>query len=161
MDSSRRYFSISPVCYTVLYPKLVEVARAKGYALAVHGSMVRDFDLVAIPWTDAAVDALELVLALKEVVRGIFHHEDLDHLVTDGQPSTKPHGRKAWSIHFTNSGCHGPYIDISVMPVIRAAPAATCRRCGGAGWVPSNTDTDTDPCPACGFAGCAHDTRPS
>lgn len=111
-----RYFSISPVCYTVLYPKLVEVAREQGYALAVHGSMVRDFDLIAVPWSDTACDALTLVLAIKGVVRGIFSHEDFDDLVPDGNPSVKPHGRRAWSIHFTNAGCHGPYIDISVMP---------------------------------------------
>lgn len=30
----------------------------------------------------------------------------------------------------------------------------SCRRCHGMGWVPSNTDADTDPCPDCdgGFA---------
>jgi hypothetical protein len=24
-----------------------------------------------------------------------------------------------------------------------------CPRCGGMGWVPSNTEADTDPCPKC------------
>jgi hypothetical protein len=117
MDTSRRYFSISPVCYTVLYPRLVEIAKAHGYALAVHGSMVRDFDLVAVPWTDQASEPLPLVLAIKEEIKAIFHHENMDHHFPDGQPSEKPHGRKAWSLHFTNSGCHGPYIDLSIMPL--------------------------------------------
>jgi hypothetical protein len=37
------------------------------------------------------------------------------------------------------------------LPGTRREP---CGRCGGGGWVPSNTDTDTDPCPECegGFA---------
>jgi hypothetical protein len=33
-----------------LYDPLVAVARRHGYALAVHGSLARDIDLVAIPW---------------------------------------------------------------------------------------------------------------
>src|SRR5271154_4799160 len=32
-----------------LYPKLAEVFRSHGYALAVHGSLASDFDLVAVP----------------------------------------------------------------------------------------------------------------
>lgn len=118
MDKSQRYFSASPACYSVLYPHLVEVARAKGYALAIHGSMTRDFDLIAIPWTQEASEPLDLILAIKELVSGIFHREGMDHHFPDGNPSEKPHGRRAWSIHLTNSGCHGPYLDISVMPKI-------------------------------------------
>lgn len=29
--------------------------------------------------------------------------------------------------------------------------AHICERCGGAGWVPSKTEADTDPCPVCAF----------
>ncbi len=116
MDKSERFFSASPVCYTVLYPLLVEEARKKGYALAAHGSMIRDFDLIAVPWTEEATEPLELILALKDVVSGIFHREGFDQFLPDGNPTEKPHGRRAWSIHLTNSGCHGPYLDISVMP---------------------------------------------
>lgn len=43
--------------YAHLYPSLVVDARELGYALALHGSMARDLDLVAIPWTDDAASA--------------------------------------------------------------------------------------------------------
>jgi len=45
--------SYSPVYAAALYPELAAVFRAHGYALAVHGSLQRDFDLVAIPWVEA------------------------------------------------------------------------------------------------------------
>ncbi|HKB93311.1 MAG TPA: hypothetical protein VKC62_03635, partial [Gaiellaceae bacterium] len=50
--------------YCYLVPILAEVAREHGYALAVHGTMARDLDLVAIPWIDAAGSPSELAGAL-------------------------------------------------------------------------------------------------
>lgn len=104
--------------YAVLYPRLAEVARTLGYALAAHGTMGRDFDLVAIPWTEEAVDALVLVNALKEAAGGCWHHPDpaLDAWFPTGNPTKKPHGRIAYSIHLTDRGCGGAYLDVSVMP---------------------------------------------
>lgn len=102
--------------YAVMYPKLAEVARANGYALAVHGTAARDFDLVAIPWTEAAVDALTLVKALRGVAGGCWWSPESDKWYPDGSPNQKPHGRVAWSVHLTDRGSEGPYLDISVMP---------------------------------------------
>jgi hypothetical protein len=110
--------------YTVLYAKLAETARANGYALAVHGTAARDFDLVAIPWSAAAVDALTLIKALKDVAGGCWHHPDpeVDKWFPDGSPTTKPHGRVAYSIHLTDRGADGPYLDVSVMPRLVTSP---------------------------------------
>lgn len=82
-----------------------------GYALALHGSMGRDLDLVAIPWTDEAVAAEELVERIRELVDG-FIVDHPDHPETN--PTHKPHGRLAWAIHVGA----GAYIDLSVMPRI-------------------------------------------
>jgi hypothetical protein len=41
------------------------VARSKGYALAVHGSLARDIDLVAVPWVEEAASAAELAEAVR------------------------------------------------------------------------------------------------
>lgn len=79
----------------------------RGYALTEHGSKRRDIDLVACPWTTAAVSPQELLAALSAC---ILHRNGLA-LVMDG-PEMKPHGRLAWSIHLGG----GPYIDLSVMP---------------------------------------------
>jgi len=97
-----------PLCYVAILPSLIEVARRNGYALCVHGSLVRDLDLVAVPWTDAATDAESLVAALAHVCGGVFSSGD-----TGMTPTQKPHGRLAWNIH---TGAE-MYLDLSVMPL--------------------------------------------
>lgn len=93
-----------------LLPPIREVARALGYAIAVHGSLARDIDLVAIPWTEEAHDGETLAQAVAGAaaatgdgwagVGGAF------------APKPKPHGRTAWTIHLEG----GTYIDLSVTP---------------------------------------------
>lgn len=39
--------NLAPV-YCALYPALAEIARKHGYAMAIHGTMARDFDLMGI-----------------------------------------------------------------------------------------------------------------
>lgn len=89
----------------ILLPALREVAGQCGYAIAVHGSLQRDIDLVAIPWREMEMDADYLVEKLTGVVNAIFTAK-LE------PPSEMPHGRRAWIIRF----CAHHYIDLSVMP---------------------------------------------
>lgn len=97
--------------YAVIYHGLAEVARKYGYALAIHGSVLTDLDLVAIPWTDNAVDA-------ETVKRAIVKHIGLCGINTDENgndwdiPFAKPHGRVAWKFHLEAGGA----VDLSVMP---------------------------------------------
>lgn len=93
-----------PVAYVLHVPRLTETARQHGYALAVHGSLQRDLDLVAVPWSDVASDPEELVMALCQRVGGF--------MLPDEKATKKPHGRLAWIIHLGA----GLYIDLSVMP---------------------------------------------
>lgn len=102
--------------YACVYSMLIPIAAQHGYALAIHGSMVRDLDLIAVPWTDEATDALTLVKAIKDAIGGITHNSETDHLFKDEDPRQKPHGRVAYSLHFTNRGCHAAFIDLSVVP---------------------------------------------
>jgi hypothetical protein len=109
-EAAREYkdgLRLRPLCYLSVLPSIIHAARQCGYAIAVHGSISRDFDLVAIPWTDEAVEPFKLVEAVMVVVGGI---------IIEGQegknPTLKPHGRMAWSIHTGAS----MYIDLSVMP---------------------------------------------
>lgn len=99
--------TIAPI-YCVLFPRIIEAARAFGYAIAVHGTLQRDLDLVAIPWTDEAVDAEALVKAVIEACGGYL----ADWRKDTEDPTSKPHGRLAWSIHIDPHA----YIDLSVMP---------------------------------------------
>lgn len=108
--------SAPPPCYAVLYPALAAIAKRHGYALGVHGSMRRDFDLLAVPWTEEAGEPLPMIEEMKAACEGVYSHHEFDHLIKSGNPTEKPHGRKAWSIHLTNKGMNGPYLDVSVMP---------------------------------------------
>jgi hypothetical protein len=106
--------------YVAMLPTLARVAKEHGYALGVHGSMNRDCDLIAAPWTEEATDALTLIKALKRATDAVTHGTEWDDLVPDCSPSQKPHGRLAYSLHLTEKGMHGPYLDISIMPRIPA-----------------------------------------
>lgn len=92
----------------VLLPALREAARSCGYAIAVHGSLERDIDLVAVPWVDMSVSPDAIVGELFGVVTAVFKTAKLH------PPSDKPHGRRAWLIQF----CGEHFIDLSVMPVM-------------------------------------------
>lgn len=105
-----------PPAYAVLYPVLVAIAKEYGYALAIHGSMTRDFDLIAVPWDPLAGNPLSMAERMRDAVQGVFVNHEVEHLLADGKMTTKPHGRMCWAIHLTNLGAAGPYIDLSVMP---------------------------------------------
>lgn len=94
--------------YACLLPMLTEVAHAHGYALAVHGSMRRDLDLVCVPWVEDAASGDDLVAALNARVAWLVGD---DTEPVDG-PTTQPHGRRSWAILLFG----GLYLDVSVMP---------------------------------------------
>lgn len=92
-------------------------ARELGYALAVHGSLARDIDIIAIPWTLEAVSADELAMAMYAVIKS--EHERIDArpgCIGWKEPAQKPHGRLVWEIHVW-----GSYFDFGVMPRTEAA----------------------------------------
>lgn len=109
--------------YVNLFPEIREVARQHGYAVAVHGSMTRDFDLVAFPWAEQVSPPAVLVEAVRERLGGTIvpigtlggkwdpeKQEYVEAIVSN--PEIKPHGRLAWTINLGGR----PYIDLSVWP---------------------------------------------
>ena len=107
------------VAYTLLLPQLMEAGREVGYAVAVHGSMARDLDLIAVPWTEEAVSAERLVMHLMAAVDGKLRNGSRQSegnwvRVPGSEPAIKAHGRQAWTIHLGNEGLH---LDVSVMPL--------------------------------------------
>ena len=56
--------------YAQLLPRIRAVGKQLGYAIAIHGSMQRDFDLLATPWVPEAASAEELVAAIAVEVGG-------------------------------------------------------------------------------------------
>jgi hypothetical protein len=105
LDEKKPCFA--PAYLAGIYPALKEKAYECGYALAIHGSCVRDLDVIAVPWVDSAKTPVELVTNLCEVF-----HVSPNHPLKE--PAIKPHGRLAWSIPLW----WGAYIDLSVMPLV-------------------------------------------
>lgn len=90
-----------------LLPPLRMAARGLGYSIAVHGSLKRDIDLVAIPWTTGASTPEKLFDHMVGVTAGVLGRATPNSDWTD-----KPHGRRARSIITAGD----TYLDLSVMP---------------------------------------------
>ena len=113
-----------PPYYAILYMKIDRIAMRRGWNLCIHGSMIRDLDLVLIQWTDDAEDINILIDDIRKFVEGMYvtklrERQDkkrgvssltgLAHYFVED----KPHGRKGISIYI---GASGYYLDISIMP---------------------------------------------
>lgn len=81
-------------------------ARHHGYALAVHGSLLRDIDLIAVPWIARPKAPSTLKKELEKLLRVFYKN-----VYSSKNPTVKPQGRIAWVIHLGN----GTYIDLSVV----------------------------------------------
>lgn len=100
----------------ILIPVLREVAESFGYCLAVHGSLRRDIDLVAVPWRENPCSVESLMEAIGKVAQSV-RGASKDFLTCNSigmlsNPEKKPCGRLAYTIQLGG----GPYLDISVMP---------------------------------------------
>ena len=96
-----------------MLPGLQLAARGCGYAVAVHGSLARDIDLVAIPWTESAETPELLVQRLCGALSASLGRA----LNLRGDDWVeKPHGRRAVTIILPGM-C--PEIDLSIMPRIQ------------------------------------------
>lgn len=93
----------APVYAAALYPKFAKIFQKHGYALAVHGSLARDFDLIAVPWG-------ENVSSHEEVLREIINGYTI-RLV--GDPDTRRYGRIAYTISVGFGECA---LDLSFFP---------------------------------------------
>jgi len=91
--------------YLGLYPPLAEVARKHGYALAAHGTLGRDFDLICVPWVDNPSEP-------QAVVNEIMNEFDIKQV---GQPQEMSHKRICYTLKVSFGEC---FLDFSFMPKI-------------------------------------------
>jgi hypothetical protein len=89
--------------YCALYPDLANICRSHGYALAIHGSLARDMDLICVPW-------IELCDSPEVVVKDITTQFAIRSI---GEPEIREHGREIWTISIGHGDC---FIDLSFMP---------------------------------------------
>ena len=93
--------------YVAIYPELAELFRTCGYALSIHGSLAKDFDLVAIPWG-------EKILSVDEVLSFVcssFGFRSISWTI-------KNHGRLVHTVIMGGGTC---YMDLSFVNSLRPA----------------------------------------
>lgn len=88
--------------YAMVYAQLAEIARAHGYAMAVHGSLAKDFDLICVPWVEDAADPQVIV----DAITSSFVLRVID------SPAMKLHNRLCYTLSFGGN----VYLDLSFMP---------------------------------------------
>lgn len=96
-------------------PSIRAVAKTHGYTVAVHGSLARDVDLIAVPWIETAATPEVLANAIRESIQGEFSRRS-DNMI---DVTLRPHGRCSWAI--VTVSLWGSYVDLSVMG-LHAAP---------------------------------------
>ena len=95
----------APVYAAALYPQLAQIFVKNGYALAVHGSLQRDLDLIAVPWV-ATPDATPEQI-VKELTETFW-------IRTVGDSEVREHGRLVYTVSIGHGECA---IDLSFMPL--------------------------------------------
>ena len=99
-----------PVVYATLLPTIRAIARRHGYGVGLHGSMVNDLDLIAVPWRDDASTGREMV----EAVSAEIAESRVGYRPNNG---LAPGGRQGYSIILDRSS-YGHvtqgYIDFTV-----------------------------------------------
>ncbi|MBY0548697.1 MAG: hypothetical protein K2W95_15610 [Candidatus Obscuribacterales bacterium] len=105
--------------YERVYSVVAAQAKQYGYAVALHGSGIRDLDLILCPWADHAVRYEPHVL-VRTIASAIdFEFNGLHGISTSlddlNWPAAepKPHGRVAYIIWLSPNLA----LDLSVMPV--------------------------------------------
>ena len=89
-----------------LYPQLAELFRSHGYALAVHGSIANDFDLIAVPWVEETAPP-------HQVIREVLQKFSVEMFRDQDVPTQKPHGRVSFKLALSFGNCA---LDISFFP---------------------------------------------
>lgn len=99
--------------YKAIIGKIREAAKNCGYAIGVHGSLRRDFDLIAVPWVDEFVDKDKLASEIQKAACGLVS--------ASYSWERKPNGRMAtafpicWTWHENPMILSNGHIDLSVL----------------------------------------------
>lgn len=123
--------SFAPVYTAAMYPDLAQIFRDHGWALAVHGSVTRDLDLIAVPWVEKPSPPDGVLAAMKAAIQVDFI----------GGLKPKLHGRTVQTVCVGFGSC---YLDLSFMPIVENevtdGSAGVDVVCGNAGDVDSTDD---------------------
>lgn len=101
----KKIYHVPMMVYASMFERLLKTARKHGYCLLPHGSMQRDFDLIAVPWVEKCSSPEILAKALCKKMwwgGGVLQEE----------PEKKPHRRLGYTIVVGREW----YIDLSIIP---------------------------------------------
>lgn len=99
-----------PAFYACCLETLRRTAKDYGYALAVHGSLASDLDLIAVQWSEYCEEPKYLVRALLEALSGTWW-EDMG----DVEKLTMPERRYKTQLHYTLPMSGEYYVDLTVI----------------------------------------------
>lgn len=89
-----------PSLYAYYFEALKEIAKNFGYNLVLHGSLNRDLDLIAIPWTEELGDKDQMVDEFSKILGGTVLMVGRSVENEEGYRfSSKPHGRVVYIIN--------------------------------------------------------------
>jgi len=107
-----------PAMYVAYFGIIEKLANQHGYALCIHGSVVRDFDIIAVPFDFKVKPHADLLSAIKKVVGiGVSSDKIFDII------GNEPHGRTCYTIECGGGG----FFDISFTPTMQEAIALVKR----------------------------------
>lgn len=95
--------------YVEYLPKIREAAKKLGWAICIHGSLIRDFDLLAVRWIENASSEDKLLNAIYEAIDNKHANKGREECLA--RKEHKPHGRVSYDIQIG----FGAYIDLSVV----------------------------------------------
>lgn len=96
------------VFYACIWPDIRDKALDHGWALGLHGSLSNDMDIMAMPWTEDAVPAREMIEALCEC---FTDHKELSESISIS--NNKPNNRTVYTIPIWADF----YLDINIIQV--------------------------------------------
>lgn len=99
--------------YAAMWDDIRECAMDCGWAVALHGSLASDMDIMAMPWVEDAVSFEDLVFRISK----LFRDNDLisEYTITRGE---KPHNRVVATLPIWTDF----YLDISTMETTEGNP---------------------------------------
>ncbi|MDE3249843.1 MAG: hypothetical protein KGO82_14355 [Bacteroidota bacterium] len=121
--AEQKPIAAKPVFYATAYLPLKEIAREKGYNLLINGSLNRDMDLVAIPWSDEPAKEVDLIKAFDLYLRDTCYADGCEE--HGYMHKVLPGGRSSWVINlnrrirWNNLTDEQWYLDISITPFIK------------------------------------------
>ena len=99
-----------PAFYASMYEDIRRCALDYGWAVALHGSLVSDMDIMAMPWTETATSFERLI---QKIVK-LFDGNSLSELYSISY-NEKPHGRVVATIPIWGDF----YLDISTIKAVQ------------------------------------------